>query len=390
MRYHTVLLALVGALVVAAGAAADAKEAFTEAQAVALGRQIETAMNRKDPSVLDRAFDFDAMLDRAMSRYDVSQKLKDDFRRGAMTGLRKNSFASQVVTSMRNPAGYQFLRVQRGADGEPQLLFRLVTSDSGLNYHRMLLASTANGLRITDIYIYLLGEQLSDTFRRAFLPLAYDAQRGVLGKLLGWESDFVKNLPKLQKMQALAKEGKRSDALQLYFELPPTLQRDKTFLLMRTMFAAEVGNREYEDAMKAYQAAFPNDPSVDLVTLDGYVLNKRYGEAIKAVDRINASVAGDAYLAALRASLYLLDGKPALARQSAQKAVADDPKLADGYWALVAASLAEKNYPETARTLQLIERNLGVRLNDLKGNKQYAGFVQSPEYQTWMKTRPSR
>lgn len=392
MKYGRFLIALILlGTVVLAGGEAGSKQAYTEKDFLALAQKIESSMKRGDASVLDSAIDLDAIVDKAMSGYNVDQKIKDGFRKGAQDGLRKNSFGRQILASMQKSGSYKFLRLYRAQDGH-RLLFRLLGSDGGLNYHSMLLGTgKPDGIRISDIYIYLSGELFSDTLRRGFLPLAYDSQRGVFEKILGWESDFVKNLTKIRKMQSLGNEGKPKEALQIYFELPQTLQKDKTFLLLRTIYASQVGNnKEYEDAMKTYQKNFPNDPSVDLVVLDAYVLTKKYGAAIQSINRIDKSVGGDPYLSALRANVYVLDGKLGPAKESAQKAVAAEPGLVEGYWSLVSVALVEKNYRETARLLLHVEKNLGIELNDLKNASEYAGFVRSPEYREWMKSRPKQ
>ena len=385
-----IALILLGTVVLTAGEASS-KQAYTERDFLALARKIEGSMRRGDASVLDSAIDLDAMLDKAMSGYSVDQKLKDGFRKGAKEGMHKNSFGRQILASMQKSGSYKFLRLYRAQDGH-RLLFRLLGSDGGLNYHSMLLGTARpDGIRISDLYVYLTGELFSDTLRRGFLPLAYDSQRGFFEKILGWESDFVKNLPKVRKMQSLGKEGKPKEALQIYFELPQTLQQDKTFLLLRTIYASQAGNnKEYEDAMKEYQKNFPNDPSVDLVVLDAYVLSKKYGAAIQSINRINKSIGGDPYLGALRANVHVMDGKLGPAKESAQKAIADEPGLVEGYWSLVSVSLTEKNYQETARLLRHIEKKLGIELNDLKNASEYAGFVQSPEYREWTKSRTQR
>ena len=58
-----------------------------------------------------------------------------------------------------------------------------MVSDAGLNYHEWLLAKSGTSVLASDIYIYISGELLSETFRRSALPLAKEASRSFIERL---------------------------------------------------------------------------------------------------------------------------------------------------------------------------------------------------------------
>jgi hypothetical protein len=71
-------------------------------------------------------------------------------------------------------------------------------------------------------------------------------------------------------------------------------------------------------------------------------------------------------------------------------AIAGEPTLALAHWVLIGLSLQDKQFKDTARYLDGIERDAHLELGDLEPLKEYAGFVKSPEYKTWKKKRAAR
>jgi len=58
------------------------------------------------------------------------------------------------------------------ADGESQLLFRFISADGKLDYHRFRLARNADGtVRLYDFYGFVAGEYASESLRRMAWPV---------------------------------------------------------------------------------------------------------------------------------------------------------------------------------------------------------------------------
>jgi hypothetical protein len=82
------------------------------------------------------------------------------------------------------------------------------------------------------------------------------------------------------------------------------------------------------------------------------------------------------------------DRKTALGHFKA--ALAAEPTLALVHWVLIGLSLQDKQYKDTVRYLDGIERDTRVELGDLEAVEEYAGFVKSREYKAWKKKRATR
>jgi tetratricopeptide (TPR) repeat protein len=147
--------------------------------------------------------------------------------------------------------------------------------------------------------------------------------------------------------------------------------------------------RQYEQAIQDFRKFFPDDPALDLVTVDSYDMQKQYGKARAAVDRVDRAVGGDPYLNLLRAQFYFVEKKYDEALQCARKAVAAESDLAPAYWVQVNVSLHKKDFDETTRLLGVLEQDLGIRIGKLTTIPEYADYVKSPQYATWAK-RPRK
>jgi tetratricopeptide (TPR) repeat protein len=374
MHKRYCLIAL--ALVFACAPVRAAEPAFAE-----FAKSLETAFQQRDPSAFNRAWDVEATVAKALTGLTLSEKA----RAGFLMGTKRSSLGQQICQGLGNDGTYKLMGI-RQLKGRPHALFRLV-SDDGLNYHEMELARDGTGpVRITDIYIYALGERISDTFRRAALALAAEENKNIVERLAGREGDYIKNLPKIKVFQDHVRNGRHKEALAAWAQLPASVQTDKTLLVLRAAAAQHIGDAEHQEALTALEKNHPQDPCLSLMMIDAYLLRKQYDKLLASIDRLDARVGGDPYLNVLRAAAFLPRNDYAKARELAQKAIEQEPTLASPYWTLVTISLAAKEYAETARVLSLIETKLGIRLADLTKIPEYAGFVKSPEYAGWLKS----
>jgi len=72
----------------------------------------------------------------------------------------------------------------------------------------------------------------------------------------------------------------------------------------------------------------------------------------------------------------------------ANRAIRAEPTLGEPYWTLVRVSLARKQFTETTKLLTVLEKNLGVELPELMHLSEFAEFIQSSQYSSWIANRP--
>jgi len=346
--------------------------------------QVEGGLNQGDAAALDKHLDSDALLETALNGVDA----KPDFVGGFKKGAKKTYSMGQPIVQVlkqSDESSMKFIRFHVVA-GKKRALFRLLSGNS-FNYQDFILEPAKDGgFKVVDVYNFVYGELATETVRRMFLTIAA-SQPGVLGKLLGRESDWLKNITKVTTMNAQAKEGKHAEALKTFASLPETLRKEKALLIIACTCAAEVSEAEWFKAVDDLWKSFPGDPCLPFHSIGAFSRQNKHAEALKAVEDLDKVVGGDGFLQSQRAEIHLAAGSVDKAKASASRSIEIEKDLPSGYWILVTISMREKKFGETSALLNRIEKDLGLKFGDLTKIDEYAGFVKSPEYKEWLKTQ---
>lgn len=355
----------------------------SEKDLTAFCKEMEKTARAGDSAFIDSALDIALCAGRACAGLPLSESDKRDFVGGVRSAP---GFGKQVVAS-EGGVSYKFLRLRK-RDKAQTALFRLI-SPGGINYHEYVVHSVEAGKVVfSDVYIFSLGEYLSQTLRRSAISAIGAGGKGEDDdKALSSESEYVKNMPKIQKMLSHLKNKQVREAYSVFQSLPPSVQKDKLIMSLRMTMAQQLGEKEYNAAMQDFRKTYPDDPSLDMLLIDYYALQNNLAESVKTIDRLDKAVDGDPYLNVLRASCKLAAEKTAEAKQLLQKAVSAEPDMVEAYWVMVALAVAQKDFKETARLLTILETKLGMPIGDLAEIEEYADFMKSREYAEWMKTR---
>jgi hypothetical protein len=373
------LIALLALLLPACSLQDDKDQAAAE-----FARAIATGLKAGDPTALDRVIDIDAMSNRALVGLDVNEEWKVGYRKGVRQDFTLGKPILQAVQAGGSKGSYTFLRIHT-VDGKRRAMFRMITGGS-YNYHDCLLEPASDGFRIVDIYVFISGEWMSETFHRMAVG-ALAQEPGTLGKLVGRENEYTKSLPQIQNISKLHREGKNAEALKVYEGLPASVKKEKSVLIVRLGAAADVSVPEWTKALDELKKNYPNDPCIPIHSIAPLIVAKKYDEAVKGYDDLDKAVGGDAYLQCRKADVWFAKGDLTKARESAEKAVEIDKSYSEGHWVLVTIALKEKRWADVSKFLTTIEKDLGIGIADLTKVKVYADYVTTPEYEAWMKSR---
>jgi tetratricopeptide (TPR) repeat protein len=371
-------------------AAAESWQTPTDEECQQFAKSLEQIVQSGDLTAFNNVVDWDAILEKATSGFPGVEKARRQFIAGVkQTVGHRTGIGWAILGEVAKGGSYKFLHVHTQYD-QKRVLFRfLLAGQQGVNYHDFILVRQSDGkIRAVDLYIFLSAEMLSTAIRRGFIPVVAEASKSVLAKLTGAESEYVKHAKVIAQMPNAVVSGNYQQALEIYRRLPPALQKDKNILMLRLRAAQATGDKAlHATAIDDFRRYHPDDPCVDILAIDVHILNKRYDEALKCIDRLDVAVGGDPYLDVLRASSRIVQGDYAAARAFAQKAIDAEELLIDAYWTLVTIALAEKNFDETTRLLNLIIQKFNVEIGDLSGNPPYAEYIKSPQYKQWMQSR---
>ena len=251
----------------------------SDEEARQFAESFEAAVKVGNLEAVNAAIDWDAILDRAMAGCDVPAETRQQFAAGVKNEINgPNGFAAGIVKQMKKGADYHLLHVHR-QDGQQRALFRLHLTGVGLNYHDIVLVRQASGkVRGDNVFIFAAGEMLSDTFRRGLLPCTAEASKSLLEKLTQQESDYAKNIDKVNLFIRHARAGEGAQAMEIYNQFPNALKKDKNILIMRLAAARSLGNRQEDAAIRAFRSACPDNPALDLLMIDSYYIHKQYAK----------------------------------------------------------------------------------------------------------------
>ena len=296
-----------------------------------LVKSIEAAVAHQDIDAFNALIDEEQIVDRILAGLDAGDAFRTSFMQGMREGGGLTNLSREIMGSVQRGGDYIFVRMVQSGD-EIHPLFRLSLPESGgMNYHELIISIDAEKRpRIADIHVYLSGELLSQSIRRLVLPAVAAENAGIMAKLTGAESAFLKHVGTMQKINDLSRSQQYAEALALFQTLPESLQKDKTVLMTRLIVA--------------------QDPYLNLLKVNSLLELNRIDEAHKAV----------------------ADAKAA------------SPDRIDIYWTETSIALKEQNHAAAAALLDEISEKFGMTFNDLNQISEYANFAQSEIGKEWI------
>jgi len=376
-----------------ASASARPKEKLpTDAECRQWGKLVQSAIASGDIDKFNRQIDWDAFLETATTVPDETpeiaasrQKFAQAFK--STVTSKPAGFAPVIMASIKNGGSYRMLR-SHIVDGRKRVLFRLINTRGAVNYHDFILSRSAQGnLIAVDWHIFLMGELSSQTTRRNYLPLVALSSHATLDQLAQTDRDFLTHLKDFQALTQNARDKKHSEVLEIYKRLPPSLQRNKSVLILRFASAQVTNEGEYLTAIDDFRTAYPHDALLDMISVDALLQRKKYDQALECIERLDRSVGGDPYLKVTRARILGLQGKMPAAHIMGQRAVSQEPSLINGYYLLLDLSLKTREFDETVRLLKSLTSKFGIQFSDFSQAPEFAEFVKSPQYQSWLQSR---
>lgn len=358
-----------------------------EGKLLQLAAGIERGVLAGDADVVDSLVDLESIITNMTTGVRARRASRERFVAGFRTSFH---LGKQICDAIAKDGSYKFLRLHE-VDGVPHLLFRLLAGN-GLNYHELRLAtSNAGPPRIVDCYVFIAGEWLSETLRRVYIRAMAETDQSLGDTLLGKEQVLLRHVGDIKALNEKTQAGEGDAALAIYQKLPETLRADKTVQLLRlqaTRVAAD--GDEYATAIADFARLFPDDPALDLVSIDGWFLKKEWDRTLQVIDHLDQRIGGDAYLDVMRGICFAASNRPDRAKECFAHAIEKEPTLAISYFQLIVVALREHDWKEVIRLLTALEKDLKRTLGDLESIDVYAEFVKSEDYLAWRQARTGK
>lgn len=288
-----------------------------------------------------------------------------------------------VCKVLDDGGSFKLLRV-RTIGERKTALFRLIIDDAAFNYIEVHLARFPDGaVGMEDFYNFFTGEMLSQTVRRIMIPIE---RARFVRPVSEMDRLLIDNLPTVRQMIKALSARSFDECIKDYSALPQALRENKSLFLMYLRATAELGDDGRDAWLKGVERirqVYPEDRSIDLLSIDYFVSKKQFDEALKSVARVEKAVGGDARLVVKRAEIQRLAGRYMESLGLIREAIQQEPTLEEAYWSAIDLSLAEKKNADTLSWLKQIVLTFDNEVEDLEKNEQYADFVKSPQYREW-------
>jgi hypothetical protein len=362
---------------------------ITADEAAAFAESLAQAVLRGELEASFRLVDWNGILDKALEVPELPgiAAARSKFKRGIVLQVqRSGGGATEIHAAIQQGGSYRAMGVDRESD-PPTVMFRLhQTKPFALNYHQFFLVRNVAGEVVAgDVSVFLTGEKMSESFRRAWLPLARQSMKSDVEKLTTPVEPWVASLDALLEIQQLLAQGRHAEMLEVYRNLPDAVRKDRGVMFFRMKAARAVSEEEYRKFLEDMRIYYPNDTATDFISIDAYTARKQYDEAVKCLDRVNVQVR-DPLLLARRASLLLLMNKAADARKNVEEAIRGEPDFNYGYAVALDVAVADRNHDETVTYLNILEKRFAIKWKDLRSVPMFAEFVKSPQYAAWAET----
>lgn len=367
-----------------------ANDPISETEAAEFAQALVAAVSTGGAEEVNRLIDWRRIAEKATRSPDTAELdvARTEFKNGLSKALTHSTGVfGQIHTAIEEGGSYKLLHVLLSED-PPYVLMRLKMPNGGLNYHQLFLARDKGGQVIADdLFVFLSEEKISETFRKTWVAFAHEKLESSAGKQAAATDPYFAYLDTVKKITDLTSQGQPAEALELYETLPESLRRDKGLLLMRLHAALEYSDDEYQRCIDDFRAYHPDDVALDCVLIDAYVLREEYAKALECIARTHTNIGGDPMLLVQRAVLLMMLDRHDEARQTVAKVIAAEPDLAEAYETGVNLSLAERNFDDTVKFLNALEKNFEYAWDDLKLTPGFAEFVKSPQFEAWEEAR---
>lgn len=336
MRFSFLQILAITLLTVSTSCKTAPPKPVTKEEAKEFAAKLEVSVRKRETAFFNEAIDKKEMLKRADLPESSDSK---GFQKGLERGMK---MGDNIAKSLTDKGTYSLVK-QYEKDGKQHILFRLYDNGS-LNYHDMELIHMGNEVKIADIFVYTTGQLLSETLHGVFAQM-----KGLMDKDSGVSPDeeWVRRMPEIRQ---LITQEKYQEALDLYNQMPVTVQNIRAMQIVHIEIASGLDIEEYDKALKQYQTLYPNEPNMHLLMIDGYIMHKEYDKALDAVNELDKQINKDPMLDYYRYLCYNLLDNQEQCIVSLEKLIKNMPDFEDGQLELIVTYIQEKQF-DKARPL---------------------------------------
>jgi hypothetical protein len=331
---------------------------------------------------IEDCIDWEEIASRAMSEFELGDPAKKRMHSGLVVGIKSQNLYKLIGEQVRQGGTYRHLGFLDKEDGVKSV-FRFLPATGGLNYHVLDLEKRDEQVVVSDIFVAATGEWMSHTIQQT-LRTQLNIRPDAGSPLKNSQQETRAAMEGLATMAEFQKTGQFKEMLEEYAKLPESMQKSKIAFTLRMFALSIVGTKEeIEQASDEFVSLFPDDPSLDLMSIDSAFSRKDKQRLLKSVDSLINLYGDDDYLNAMVGSLLVtMDEK----EEGLDRLKKIDLGKCDEFVVhdfVLTAALKTQEHEITLTALKLIHEKFGVRFQDLSQVEMYQHFANSPQFAEW-------
>ena len=335
------------------------------------GTFLEASINDNKPKAFLTRMDKESFAKFITKDDDTLNEDKDSklFRKGFVKGLlnRMDEYPKKIAAEVQKDSYYSFISYRYDSlTMTYYALFRLFSIEGGVNYHDYRLSLVDGKFKFSDVYIYLSGEHLSQTFSRMY----------TLGKpkkkMLGlFNVKKYSAFDELSKALSIYHFGGYKKAYNIIENIEDDITKAKFLLIIKSEIASHISDELYTASLEELKNRFPNDPTIYLTQIDYHIYKKEYYEAIDLLDKLQNETQDD-FLYYLKANIALEDKNYDVALDYYNYIITNYPGFVEGYVGVLTTYVSRKEFPNAIEVLDTI-------INEGYDKKELINFVEEKD-----------
>ncbi len=185
------------------------------------------------------------------------------------------------------------------------------------------------------------------------------------------------------------RDGQPPRFFEIYDEFDERLKREPLIAKHATLMAYRLKDTDrFARSLDIFVEVHSEDPNLALMTSDFYVVVEDYESSFVSLQRYYQYFnVKEGALPAKLSALALATGKPDEAEKFAVAATVNEPELELGWWSLLRARAAAKNFEGALEAMTYLEDNFDHRLDEAKLRRDkyraFASLAGSQEFKDW-------
>lgn len=378
-KFRIVRLALF--FVISCALAGDVDE--TDPKFLELAKKLALHADTRSPEFLGSYFDVDAFVRRVMPGKSENAQVQS-----FLTEVRKRmkSFGPAFLKDMDGDVPIRLVGVRKQNGGVHAIIS--AHQGIGLAYFGFVLQKNAEGsATVVDLYDVSGGQNSSDEMRAIMLG-SFSEHPETADSIFGAGSgDLAMHLPKLPLINRALDAGNSLKALKLIDSMPAKMQAWRSVRTAKIVAASTSDEALMLRTIEKFEADYPGDPSLAVLTFGRLFKQKKYADALEAIRRIEAIVGNDTYLDLVRSRVRQLMGDLKEARRLCLAGMQAFPNVLDVHYQWCTILAEQKDFAGLVGAFTAMKKlPRGIELAEsLLTMDEFAAFVKSLEYQAWIK-----